>query len=79
MPPVDRAVMGSDHSIWLGRPSAVPGAHYLVLDERGDAIGTVTLPPRSIIAAADRTTLWTIEPDDDDVPSVVRYQVRGAR
>lgn len=79
-PPVTRAVVGRDGTIWLRREAADPqSAEWLVLDSDGEPIGRVTLPARTTVAVAERDRFWGWELDDLDVPYVVRYAVdRGA-
>lgn len=75
MAPVELVHVASDHSVWLQGPPAVGRIPYTILNERGEIQGTLALPLRSRFGAADRTTVWIIETDADDVPSVVRYRI----
>jgi hypothetical protein len=75
--PVTRVRLGRDSTIWLALRAQGNRMPYLILDWRGDPIGTVSLPRESQIGSADRTSIWTIEANADDVPSVVRYRVEG--
>jgi hypothetical protein len=47
----------------------------VILDDRGELIGRVTLPTNEIAAAVGRQLLWTIETDEFNVPSLVRYRI----
>ena len=50
---------------------------YLILDEKGSAIGVVALPRKNaFIASVTRTTVWVREYDDNDLPSLVRYKIQ---
>ena len=78
-PPVTRAVVGRDGTIWLRREGSDPqSAEWLVLDPGGEPIGRVTLPARTTVAVAERGRFWGWELDDLDVPYIVRYAVGGA-
>jgi hypothetical protein len=77
-PPVDMIVIGRDGVAWVG-PYARGREHtWLALDERGEPIGRITLPPRTSISAVSRTHIWVTEKDADDLESVVRYRVAVA-
>lgn len=73
--PYRSLLLGIDYSLWLSGPSAPTGRQYFILDEHGTPLGTVTLPKNSYIAAASRTTVWTVEDDANDLPSLVRYRI----
>lgn len=79
LPPVSDAVLGRDGTIWLRREAQGGDAvDWLVLDYHGEPIGTVALPSRLTVMAADRDAVWGVEMDDLDVPYIVRYAVRPA-
>lgn len=48
---------------------------WFAVDGEGEPIGTAFLPRSAEVLAADRSHLWTVERDEVDVPSVVRYRV----
>jgi|CXWL01.1.fsa_nt_gi hypothetical protein len=73
-PPVRSLLVGRDGSLWLEgwgknvRP-------WTVLRPDGSALGVVNLPGRAKLAVADVKQIWTIELDQDDLPSIVRYRL----
>ena len=77
VPPVTVAVVGSDGTIWLRREDiGQPRVAWLVLDDKGRQLASLTLPRGSDIKAARRNSVWAVEHDADDVPLLVRYDVR---
>ena len=73
-PPID-VTLGLDGTVWVELRSPDPGRRVEVIDEAGDPIGTLHLPPRSKIQQASRTHVWVTERDPLDLASVVRYRV----
>ena len=74
--PYRNLILGADYSLWLTLPAGTGGREYLVLNEKGNALGVVQLPRKgSSIASVTRTTVWVREYDDNDLPSLVRYRV----
>ncbi|HYV98936.1 MAG TPA: 6-bladed beta-propeller [Gemmatimonadaceae bacterium] len=73
--PVSALTFGDDDTIWLTVYESGPGVRARALDAKGNTIGEVLLPPRTIIARATRSKIWAIESDADDVQSVVVYRV----
>ena len=71
-------MIGQDHTLWLETRLEEDGRPYVVLDPDGDPIGTVVVPERSRISAAQRDRVWILETDDLGVQSVVRYAVTWA-
>lgn len=73
-PPVRTLLVGRDGSLWLEgwgknvRP-------WTALRPDGSVLGVVNLPGRAKLAVADVKQIWTIELDQDDLPSIVRYRV----
>jgi len=51
----------------------------LVLSPDGTARGELTLPARRRIAWSSGDTVWMVEPDDVDVPWLVKYQMTVAK
>lgn len=74
LPPVRNLLVGRDGSLWIEgwgknvRP-------WTVLRQDGSTLGVVTLPGRARLTVADLKQIWTIELDQDDLPSVVRYRL----
>ncbi|HKS05764.1 MAG TPA: hypothetical protein VJR92_05585 [Gemmatimonadaceae bacterium] len=77
--PVTAVLFGEDDTVWLRVHSANANPRYSVLDGTGALMGQVVLPVRATLARASRTSLWTIERDADDVPSIVRYRIQARR
>jgi hypothetical protein len=75
--PVQSIVLGLDDTIWLTLRDSADVRRTLVLDARGDQIGSVETSTRTRIRQADASHLWVTETDDDDLASIVRYRIRG--
>jgi hypothetical protein len=78
LPPVRRALEGRDGSVWLELEDNLTGHLWLLLDERGLEVGRVTLPENVNLKAADRTRLWALERDSDDLEAIVVYRLQAA-
>jgi hypothetical protein len=73
-----RGRVGEDGAVWLQRYDADPLVQrWIVLDSGGMPRGEVELPhgSRPIWSRAD--TVWVMEPDEVEVPWVVRYRLDG--
>ncbi|MBK7351675.1 MAG: hypothetical protein IPI92_17625 [Gemmatimonadetes bacterium] len=79
LPPVSaQPVVGRDGHIWLQvqlADSPPDRAEWMLLSPNGYPIRRVTTDPRFRLLEADRSTLWGVIDDRDDVPQVVRYRV----
>jgi hypothetical protein len=79
LPPVSaQPVVGRDGHIWLQVQLAdtpPDRAEWMLLSPNGYPIRRVTTDPRFRLLEADRSTLWGVIDDRDDVPQVVRYRV----
>jgi hypothetical protein len=75
--PVTAVRSGLDDTLWLDLRETDDGRITLVLDARGEPVGTVPIPERSVIRQASRTHLWVTETDALGLASVVRYRVEG--
>ena len=73
-PAAERVLVARDHRIWVGLRRVDLGQEWLVLDETGETVAKVMLPPGAVLHEADATHLWTVERDEFDVESVVRYR-----
>ena len=73
--PFTSLVLGIDGSTWL-QTRAKPERTLVALDRRGTPLFAITLPPRTRLWQASLTTLWTIQRDDDDLGTVVRYRIK---
>jgi hypothetical protein len=76
-------VVGRDQSVWVVMQAASdssPDRTAMILDPRGDVIGTVLLPSGQTLVGADRDHLWTIEFARNRTPvALVRYKVTATR
>lgn len=75
-PPVRDVIAGGDGTIWLGlrQRSGVP-REYVLLDARGEPIGTVQLPSNTTVKVATREWIWCLRTDPNDVQSLVKYLI----
>jgi hypothetical protein len=69
--------LGLDHTIWIGMRPTEEGRGYLILNGRGDPIGSLMVPSSTRVRQASATHIWVTETDDDGLSSVVRYRVLG--
>lgn len=74
-PPVVGLLLGRDGTIWVGLRSDDARPRWTVLGADGTPLARIVLPPRARLVAAERSTLWVIEPDPDGVHDIVRYHV----
>jgi hypothetical protein len=74
-PPVERAIVGYEGSLWLRLHAVGTNVPYLVLDASGEPIGRLTVPVSTEIVRADDAHVWTLETDAFDVQSVLRYRI----
>lgn len=74
--PVSSMILGLDGTAWVSGRVTPSGRAVIAIDARGNQIFTLDLPPRTRLVQANLTTLWAIQTDEDDLPSVVRYKVR---
>lgn len=78
LPPVERVVVGRDQSVWLRVRFAdsPPGrAEWLLLSPNGFPLRRVSTDAGFRLLEAERTMLWGVEGDMDDIPRVVRYRM----
>jgi hypothetical protein len=75
--PVQTITLGLDQTIWIGMRTTEEGRGYLILNGRGDPIGSLVVPTSTRIRQASATHIWVTETDDDRLSSVVRYRVLG--
>jgi hypothetical protein len=76
-PPVTRALVANDGSIWLRGRDDPAGAMWTILDSTGNPAAQVREPPRTRFLDLDGG-LWAVERDADDVESIVRFRI-GSR
>lgn len=75
--PVESLTLGLDGTTWIGLRPTNEGRGYLVLDSRGDPVGSVMVPTTTRVRQATATHIWVTETDDDGLSSVVRYRLTG--
>lgn len=76
-PALDGAWLAQDESIWLQLSSGNgTTGRWIVLDAMGRARGTLDLPSDLRVLWSRDDTFWAVEPDENDVPWVVRYRIR---
>jgi hypothetical protein len=79
-PPLSLVLVGRDGTIWIRLRTVSQGRPWLVLDPKGEPIGSLMLSAEQAgIAVADRQNVWTLEADADGVQSIVRYRIQPAR
>lgn len=78
-PGVSGASAGRDGSLWVHIEDAASArTEWIVLDPDGIARGAVALPRRTSVQQVNGEMVWVEEPDDVDVPWLVRYRVAAA-
>jgi hypothetical protein len=75
--PFTDALLGADGTIWLRLPSRTEQS-YLIYDERGSALGKVTLPGGRLMVprVVSRETVWATQRDPDGFIDVIRFSVQ---
>jgi hypothetical protein len=76
--PAETITLGFDQTIWIGMRLSDAGREYLILNGRGDPIGSLLLPRSSRLRQANGTHIWATETDDDGLTSV-RYRIQALR
>lgn len=75
--PVESITLGLDDTIWLGMRPTGEGRRTLILNGRGDPIGSIVLPGSSRVRQASASHVWVTETDADGLTSVVRYRLQA--
>lgn len=75
-PPVAGVLIGDDGEVWIQLRDTDVGRRYVVLDEKGDPVGVLTLKPNERVAAVAGNSVWVLEANADDIQSVVAYRLR---
>jgi hypothetical protein len=68
-------VLDEGDCTWLHMQPYSGRNEWLRLDRSGDPQGRVVLPPQHYITAAHGRHLWAVETDENDVESLVRFEV----
>jgi hypothetical protein len=75
-PPVQDHWVAHDGALWLRREDTGGGSFdWLVIEPDGNPRGVVRLKRRLRLLWSSGDTLWAIEPDEVDVPWLVRYRI----
>ena len=78
VPPVDRALIGDDGSVWLELADSDDSmTGFLMIDSGGQLRGQVSVPGRFFIRHATAESFWGMELDALDIPYIVQYSVEG--
>jgi hypothetical protein len=80
-PPVTEGIAGADGSIWLRGHVVNDSVTYTVLAADGSVQSRVRAPRKVRVLWASGAIVWAEELDDDDVPTLSRYEIaeRSAR
>ena len=73
---VEGLVIGRDNTTWLTMRADGATREVVALNDKGDSILAVRIPANAELKEASLTTLWVVEKDADDLPSVVRYRIK---
>jgi hypothetical protein len=75
--PVEYAWPAQDGALWLRlRSASDTTARWLLLDAQGNPRGTMGLPAELRIMWNRGETFWAVEPDEYDVPWLIRFRIR---
>ena len=78
-PGIRSATAGSDGSLWLRSENAASAdVRWLLLNPEGVPRGVITTSRSATLREADGTGAWFVEPDELDVPWLVRYRIEDA-
>jgi hypothetical protein len=67
---------GSDSTIWLGLRQTSEGQPFMLLDDKGEPIATVVLPPNRRLLTISRNELWAITDETRGViGAILRYRI----
>ncbi|TVP78234.1 MAG: hypothetical protein EA352_02315 [Gemmatimonadales bacterium] len=75
-PPVSGARIGDDGTLWVrGEITPEPDQIWFVIGPDGNGHGRVMLPSEASIRWIEGTVVYVVEPDEFDVPWLVRYRL----
>jgi hypothetical protein len=76
--PIHYTFLAQDGSIWLRRREGDrPTARWILLDAQGRSRGELELPSDLRIQWSRGDTFWAVDPDEYEVPWVVRFRIRS--
>ena len=65
-----------DERVWFRRYEPPgPTSHWVLLDREGLPLGQLELPSAFSLMWSSGSTFWGVEPDDLDIPWLVRYRM----
>jgi hypothetical protein len=73
--PFTRLLIGRDNTLWLELFTLSGDRIWQVFDSRGDLVGRIALPRSVFVHAAEDSTVWGTDTDDDGLEHVVRYRI----
>lgn len=77
-PAVADAFVGDDGTLWLRRDLGdVPDARWVRITPDGDLDSQITLPASARVLWQRDDLMWVSEPDEMDIPWLVRYRISG--
>ena len=78
-PLVRSARLAEDGGVWLEatESSSEPNSVWFILDRDARVAGRVELPPTARLLHADERRVLVSEPDEFDVPWLVRYRIEN--
>lgn len=78
-PDIEYAEAMPDGSLWIRRrgPADADTKRWVVVGPRGQVRGQIELPPTARPRTAVDDRVWVVEPDEFDVPWLVRYRIEG--
>lgn len=81
LPPVSRAALAIDGTLWLRRETHVGlPSEWVAIGPDGHIKGAVALPSTTRLLQSIGTHIWVVELDEDEVPHLAMYQLsRKAR
>jgi hypothetical protein len=75
LPPVAKALVGNDSTIWLEKASSGALAEWEVYDAHGRVLGRFNLPRSFTGVTASGNFIWGYEPDEEGQDRMARYRV----
>jgi hypothetical protein len=76
-PPISRLLLSADNRVWIRGP-AIPGADvtWTIFDSLATRLGSITLPANLRLMSPSGDTVWSIQPNADDLDIVTRHLLR---
>lgn len=75
-PPVQSIFIGEDETIVLRREeSGAASQRWDLINRLGNPAGRISLPRSARPVWLSGTVLWTVQPDENDVPWLVKYNI----